>query len=758
MRRARRRLSGWPCRPREVSTTGRSTRCRSSTGVRCSDYRERKPTKEAKIVFRRRVSLVLQETTLDCGAACLAMVARFHGIETGLRETGRLLAGRTDAYSLLQAADRMGLDGRGYQTSPEGLEGMPVPFIAHWRGNHFVVVEKVTKDALHIVDPAEGRCLASRDAEEFGGAILTFTRAVAGRERRRLNFQWVGPIVDLFAAVSMRGLVTLIALIGVALLGVGLVLPFLTKVAIDRIAGERQASLFVPLLALFAAIAGIYALLTYLRAAMGSLLRAKVDPVLYDSIFGRLVGLKLDYFRQRSAGDVVSRINSVEQIRDTVTTEVAGIGVDAIFFLIYLGVLGVQSRLYMAIALVLAVLQAAIPYLSLNLVVDRRHASIKSQAATQSFLFQTMNEMTTIKACGLEGVKRQELRKRIETQVTDAFLEREVSNRLDSWTTTMGLAAPTLLLLSAVYLTVSGTASLGESLAMSVLATALLTSLTALIGSARRVHLLRIYGERMLAIYTAEEERTGDGLKIEPGGRVEVDGLTCFYPGRDRPALDGVSLAVGHREAIAIVGPTGCGKSTLILALLGLIDPARGTIRYNGIDIADLDPQYLRSRIGVVLQDSVLFSGTIRENISQGRPGGEEEIERAARLAEIYDDVMAMPMRFDEVLNEGGKNLSGGQRQRLALARALFGSPILLILDEATSHLDPETESRITANLKAMDCTRIIVSHRLASTHNLDRIYMMRDGSLVEQGTHTELLERDVTYRTQFELASPSRN
>ena len=319
---------------------------------------------------------------------------------------------------------------------------------------------------------------------------------------------------------------------------------------------------------------------------------------------------------------------------------------------------------------------------------------------------------------------------------------------------------PVILLWIGALWVLNGAMTLGTMLAVITLAGAFFGPLTALVGSAQQIQLIGAHLARISDILETEpEQKTAGAEKISNlQGRIEISNVSFRYHSGGPWIIRDLSLDIEPGQKVAIVGSTGSGKSTLAMLLLGLYPVDEGDIRYDGVPLSQLDHRSVRGQIGVVMQDPVLFSGSIRRNIASfDMELPLERIEEAAYLAVVHDEILNMPMGYDTVLAEGGVDLAGGQRQRLALARALAHRPGILILDEATSNLDAETESMVDANLSALPCTRIVIAHRLSTVRNADVILVLDEGVIVEQGTHKELLALGGAYAHLIHLQYETR-
>ena len=295
----------------------------------------------------------------------------------------------------------------------------------------------------------------------------------------------------------------------------------------------------------------------------------------------------------------------------------------------------------------------------------------------------------------------------------------------------------------------NGKMSLGTMLALNALTIAFLMPLASLVSNGQQLQLIRAHLDRIADVIEAEPEQNLHMVQKAPSllGRIELKDVSFRYDRNAPLVLRDISVVIEPGQKVALVGKTGAGKSTLALLLMGLYTPTKGEILYDGIPLQHLNYRTLRNQFGVVLQESFLFSGSIRQSISFNDPGiSLERVMEAAQFAAIHDEIMQMPMDYETLVAEGGTGLSGGQRQRLSIARALAHKPAILLLDEATSHLDVVTESLVDQNLSNFACTRIVIAHRLSTIRNADKILVLDEGIIVERGTHNKLLAKDRYY------------
>jgi ABC-type bacteriocin/lantibiotic exporter with double-glycine peptidase domain len=368
---------------------------------------------------------------------------------------------------------------------------------------------------------------------------------------------------------------------------------------------------------------------------------------------------------------------------------------------------------------------------------------LAAQADSESYTVEALSGIATLKASGTED-------RALDRWSNLYFKELEISLRrdhlvvlLEAAQTMLRTLSPLVLLWVGAMFVLNGQMSLGTMLAINVLAVSFLTPLASLVRSGQILPMVAAYLERIADVLEAEPEQDLGSVRDAPrlSGRIELRNIDFRYSLNEPLILQGISMAIEPGQKVALVGPTGSGKSTLAKLCMGLYPPTNGEVFYDDMPIQSWRYQSLRSQFGVVMQDPFLFSGSVRENIAFNDPTlSLEVIVRAAKLAAIQDEITQMPMGYETMVGEGGARLSGGQIQRIALARALAHRPVILILDEATSHLDTVTEKLVDYNLSQLSCTRIVIAHRLSTIRNADMIYVLKEGRIVERGTHADLL------------------
>ena len=704
---------------------------------------------------RRRVPVLLQLSAVECRAACLAMVLSYYGRNTAVSENReRCSIGRdgATARTIAQAARSYGLRVRAYSGEPVDFKYVSLPAIVHWNFNHFVVVERWSLHRVDIVDPAGGRrrLTPAEFDDGFTGVILTFEPGIHFERRRNSQRPaWHGYLKQIVHIPTM--LRVLMQILGASLLlqAFGLGLPLFTKVLVDQVLPFQMTNIMLPLGVGLVIMVFAQILLQYLRAALLIYLQARLDAHLMLGFFEHVLSLPFRFFQTRSSGDLLMRLGSNATIRELLTNQSVSIILDGAFVFVYLIILLTQDVSFSLFVLGIGLLQIALLLSTTRRVHDLMERDLSAQAEAQGYLVEALTGIETLKASGVEARALDKWSNLFFKQLNVSLQRNQLSALIGTAMATLRTFSPLVLLWWGALRVLSGTMTLGTMLALNALAASFLTPLASLVSSGQQIQLVGAHLDRISDVLEAEPEQDSQaGKEIRRlVGQIELRHVSFRYDPHAPWVLRDVSLTIRPGEKIAIVGPTGSGKTTLGLLLLGLYPPTEGDILYDGVPLQDLDYVSLRSQFGVVLQQPFLFNGPIRQNIAFNDPDLPlEQVIEAAQRAAIHDDIVQMPMGYETLVAEGGSALSGGQRQRLALARALAHQPVVLLLDEATSHLDAMTEKQVDQNLSALHCTRIVIAHRLSTIQNADVILVLDQGVIVERGTDEGLLLQDGRY------------
>lgn len=697
-----------------------------------------------------RVPYVQQLESADCGAACLAMVSAYHGCAVDL-ERARALAGAsrgTDALAIIKGGEQLGLRGRGVRVDLDDLHHLPRAAILHWDFNHFVVLQRVHRGHVDIVDPAHGprRIPRERFSKHFTGVAIVLEPAAAfvptppGRSK---VWSYLGRLVARPVLIA-RVLVTSLALRVIAL-----ALPVLTALVVDRVVPRADHSLLFVVAVGTCAVLGFQFLASLIRAHLLIDLRTKLDTELTVGFVSHLLALPYAFFNRRSAGDLLLRVSSNTQIRELLTSSLLSTLLDGTLAVGYFLLLVALSPLLAAVTAGAGALQLVV-----LLVARRRYAhlaaqDLESQARAQSYLVQMLVGIESLKIAGSEDRALSQWLNLFVEELNVSLARSRMMAVVDSLNALLQVAAPLVLLGVGALLVIDAQISLGVMLATTALAAGFLAPLASLVNSALQLQMLGSYVERIDDVLAAEPEQQRHSTVVPPRltGAIEVTGVSFKYGANEPLVLREIDLRIAAGSTVAIVGRSGSGKSSLAALLVGLHRPTQGRVSYDGHDVAELDHRKLRQQLGMVPQAPFIFRGSVRTNIALADPSAPfDRVVSAARCAGLDAEIREMPMGYDTVVADGGSTLSGGQRQRLALARALVHDPAVLLLDEATSSLDATTERLVMDNLRQLRATQIVIAHRLSTIVRADLIVVLDDGRIVETGTHATLVARGGRY------------
>jgi len=696
----------------------------------------------SKTCLSKRVPYIPQMESVECGAASLAMILAYYGNHVPLVEIRLACAvGRdgTSADGILSAARTYHLATEAVQSDLDNLHDLPLPAILHWGFNHFVVLERLDSRGAVLVDPADGHRHANwKELDQlFTGIAITFAPEISFVPRALIQ-----PSLDKYRELVKEVLPALGQVAGNSLLV--LMLAFVPAMAsqflLDRIVIPKQETW---LIGLAAALVGTWIARTasiLARSFVAQNLQVHMDVQLMQRFMGHLMRLPLSFFLQRRTGDLMQRAASLGSLRSLFTSRTISALLDGVQ-LISFGLLMVAWQpLLGALILALALARMALTLSLRNWFRQLMAVELAAEGREQAVLMECMSAFETIKASQAESRMVERWTTRMVERVNASLRRR----RLELWTGVgMGIFHGGSL---ALITWVGGLAVIEDRMTMGVyaafmvlqgLASAALESLLSAYGQVQYLgnHLRRLDD----VLETPTEPKGG----IDPGrlgGGIKLEGVSFRYTPASPWAVEDISLEIYPGEKIAVVGPSGAGKSTLARLLMGMHNPDKGIIRFDGRPLGTLNLELLRNQMGVVLQDTFIFDDTVRANMSLNDPDIDmAALREAAAQACILDVIDAFPNGFDALVGENGSRLSGGQRQRLSLARALAHDPSILLLDEATSFLDLETEAQLHSNLAAKQITRLVIAHRLETVKDADRILVLNRGRIVQQGSYKVL-------------------
>ncbi len=617
-----------------------------------------------------------------------------------------------------------------------------------------LVASDVSRNIVWIRDPrSNGQDAVAVDRLRLsqlwsGEAVLVRRPRVSSETDTPFTLMWVMRLL-----LHQRKLMNDIGIASLTLSVLTIIPPLLVMSVIDRVVGHHSYSTLV-LLSLILAIAAVYeTLLGYARRELIQVVSTRVDTRLNLHLFARLLSLPIDYFERNQAGQTVFRLMQVYRVREFVTGRLMTTFLDSLTLVFLLPFLFWIQATLAWLVVACAGMIAVIIMIFLKPIGRLMGRVQAAESAKSSVLVESVQGIRTLKTLALEPQRKAEWDSRVAT----AGELRLAVGRLANWPSTMITPLEAFInrgvLMVGAYFALEGTSDIGVGALVAFMmlggrVTQPLVGLARLIEDFTEVR--AAVGEVGAVLNNRPEQQSGAGLRPQFQGAVSFEDLTFTYPTGKTPALDRVSFAIPAGTMLGVVGRSGSGKSTLTRLLQGINRDYSGFLKIDGAELREINLVHLRRSFGVVLQDNFLFRGSVRDNITAGRPGLTiEDVVRAARLAGAEEFIERLPQGYDTWIEEGSSNISGGQKQRLAIARALIVDPRILILDEATSALDPESEALVNANLTRIGRgrTMVIVSHRLASLVECDQILVMDKGKVMDVAPHTVLLERCPIYR-----------
>lgn len=681
---------------------------------------------------------ILQSESHECGLACLIMVASFHGLHLdlmGLRRRFSISLKGTNLIQLIRYAQEMGFSCRPVRLELDELGKLRLPCILHWNMNHFVVLEKIRGKRVHILDPAVGRRMitSAEVSSSFTGVALELTPNISfqpAQHRARIRLRdLIGKIVGLKRAVGN------IFLLALALEVIALLSPQVTQWVVDGALVSADHDLL-----LLAVMGGCLLILIdfALRMAqgwMGLRLNQQLAIQWSGNLFNHLLRLPWPFFEKRQLGDITARFHSLTAIRNLLTNGAVTVVLDGLVTLATLGMMLLYSATLTAVVTI-----ALLAYVILRLAFYQplRNASeerIVLAARENSYFLETVRAVLPLKLFNATSLRQATWQNLIaDVQNRDVTTQKLLLIFASFNTLIFGLEGMFLLYLGGMAV-LQGGLSLGMLLAFIAYKSQFTTRASKLIDLGVEIRMLSLHAERLadIALEPPEPENTieTDLDRIEP--RIELRGVSYRYAEGEPWVLRDLSLIIDPGDSVAIVGRSGCGKTTLFKLMLGLLSPTEGEILFGGIPVKQLGPQAVRRLVGAVMQEDQLLAGSLAENIACFDPeANQERVEQAAHQANIHKAILEMPMGYQTLMAEMGSGLSGGQKQRVLLARALYKQPRILALDEATSHLDLHSEQHVVHALHQMPVTRITIAHRRETIAFAKRLVVLEKGVIKE--------------------------
>jgi ATP-binding cassette subfamily B protein RaxB len=679
---------------------------------------------------------MLQSEEAECGLACVAMIAEHHGHKVnlpGLRQVYPVSLKGATLAELMSVASDLELAPRALRLEVEEMPKLQLPALLHWDLNHFVVLEKVGADRVTIVDPALGRrTLTNKQiGRHFTGVALELTptsdfQPIEARTRTRLSDLWSRLTGYRSATIQVLGLSLLLQL-------TALVMPFFVQLTIDQGIAQGDTSLLLLLLIGFSAVYALNGVTKALRSWVVLTLGESLSFQLGGNVVRHLLRLPLGYFEKRHVGDLLSRIGSIQPIQALLSQGIVNALIDSVLAVTTLIVMTIISPLLTAIVIGSTLFYLIVWALLYPGLKRRTEEEIMARAKEETYLMETIRAMRSIKLHTNEAMRENGWRNRFADVISANYRTQVFGIQLD-------LAESLLFGLQFLLIVYLGSlAVIGQELTVGLLLafvayrTSFTSSAVALVDQAQSWRLLSVHLERLSDIVSEPREqlKAANRSKLLPAPEIRADGLGFAYGPNENPVFEKLDFTIPKGSFVAIVGPSGAGKTTLMRILLGLLPPTSGHLLIDNVPLGPATNSLWRSRLGAVMQDDHLLTGTLSDNIAFfDTKLDQPRVEAAAMAARIHDDIVKMPMTYQSLIGDMGAALSAGQRQRIMLARALYRDPDALFLDEGTANLDEENETAIADLIARLPITRIIVAHRPALIERADIVMRLENGKL----------------------------
>lgn len=697
---------------------------------------------------------------LDTGLASLVAIAKYYNIPAEYRQLERayvLEEGAVDTTTLVRAARDMKLKARAYEGLTEAdFSKLVFPILIRMKDNSCLVITTIREGKMYIVDPRFSQQPVQADkakvlAQWTGEAILFTRRFELEKEASKFGFRWFLPVISKYSTY-LRNVLVLSLLLQL----LGLAGPFFTQNIIDKVLVHRAAGA-LDILVLGMLLCTIFQnWMQALRSYLFTNITSKMDVVLSSHLFQNITSLPIKYFGKWQVGDVVSRVGELENLRSFLTGSSLTIVLDIVFAVVYLTVMFLYSKILSLVVMLI------LPFfILLNLVIAPIFKRMINErfligSENRSFLIETITGIRTVKSSSVENNFIRRYEEMLARYVKSVFNVINLANIAQSIGMFLQNVFNLAILWVGAYYVMQHEITVGELIAFQMMAGQLIAPIMRLVSMWQYFQQTRVSMERLGDIMNETVEPAFNPSRTTlPNlqGNIELDKMSFSYSVESGRVLEDVRLSIPAGAKVGIVGRSGSGKSTLTKLIQRLYLPDSGRILIDGVDIAQVEPAWLRRQIGVVLQDSMLFSGTIEENIRIACPNAtHEDVVHAAQLAGADEFIQQMPHGYETFVGERGSLLSGGQRQRVAIARALISDPHILIFDEATSALDYESEQIIMNNINpiAEGRTMLMIAHRLSTVRNCDAIVVIDHGRIIEVGSHDKLMQQNGAYHRLY--------
>ncbi|MFP5064767.1 peptidase domain-containing ABC transporter [Acinetobacter pittii] len=697
--------------------------------------------------FKSKKYTILQTESTECGLACIAMILNYHGSKVELRELRYKfpvsLKGMTLGY-LTKICNKVGLANRPLKIDVKNLKHLNGPSILHWNFNHYVVLYEIKNNKAIILDPALGeRNISLEELSKYftGVAVEVWPKPDFVKNKKINNLKLRDITGELLGFKT-----TLLYVIGIAIVLelVSLILPFYMQLIVDDVIASKDFNFLLLISIVFIVLYCFKNFVLMIRSWLVMYIGTKWNVQWKNNIVNHLVELPVSFFEKRHVGDITSRLGSVDIIQKTITGSLIESLLDGLISFVLIFILFYYKADLALLIILSAILYALLRFFWFYPFWTANKEEIIYSARQQTYILETIRGIKSIKLFGKENLRSStwltlfidQTNAKIKTQKYEVYYK-FIKNFI------FDLQNICVIFFGVIFV-LNETLTLGALLALLAYKAIFDTRIVAFIDNFTLLKSLNLQFERLSDIVLTEKDNILDDLYTKDlhDFKIEFENVTFQYAFFEKNILQNLNLEINSGESVAIIGPSGCGKSTLFNLLLGVHKLGNGKIKIGDKDIENIDNDFLRSIISTVLQDDILFGGSIGDNISfYDNEVDYNFMEECARIACIHDDIQKMPMGYHTLVGDMGTVLSGGQKQRVLLARALYKKPKILLLDEATSHLDVKKEYHVSENIKSLNITRVIIAHRPETIMTVDRVLYMEGGKITKNFKPLEAIE-----------------
>ncbi|HTD05218.1 peptidase domain-containing ABC transporter [Undibacterium sp.] len=689
---------------------------------------------------------ILQTEAAECGLACLAMIASYHGNHVDLPALRRRFSFSVNGATLVQLirhASALHMTARAVRVELSEIGNLRLPCIAHWNMNHFVVIKAISTGItgnikVTIIDPALGERILSLEqmSRQFTGVALELSPTPEFEQTK------AAPRISIRALtgtiIGLRRALIQIFFLALALEVFSLIAPLFNQFVIDEAIVSGDMELMTVLVIGFALLLVIRTMIDLARSFF--LMRWSIDVGLQWSsrVFSHLTRLPIVFFEKRHLGDIVSRFGSIDSIQSTLTTLFVETALDGLMALLALSMMMFYSPLLTAVVLVTVFAYGTCRWLFYAPLREASKERLVLDARQSSNFLETVRAITPIKLFGREAERRANWQN-LKLDVANRDIKtQKLTLAFRVLTTAITGAQGLIVFYLGANLVIEKALTVGMLMAFTSYAGTFSSRVFSLIDALISLKMLGLHSERLSDIVLEHTESVqlieSDDEQVAPS--ITLRNVKFRYGDGEPWILNGINLEIPAMQSVALVGPSGGGKTTLSKILIGFLEPTEGEVLVGGVPLKKLGLQNYRRMVGTVMQNDVLLAGSIFENISFFDVHADKElIEKCARMACIHDDILAMPMQYQTIVGDLGSSLSGGQKQRVLLARALYKRPSILALDEATSHLDIPTERKLNKTLSELSVTRVMVAHRPEAIRSAQRVILVAEGMIREESS-----------------------